>query len=100
MLDIRNPLFWLLGVVVVVAGLSLVRSHFGAEARRGGGAEMAAHQGQASNHPDDSKEPKQWISDVEHSQNVNQCCAQSCRFKLMTRIARLPLSEIALILWS
>jgi hypothetical protein len=32
MLDIRNPLFWLLGVVVVVAALSLVRSHFSAEA--------------------------------------------------------------------
>jgi hypothetical protein len=33
MLDIRNPLFWLLGVVVLVAILSLVRSHFGAEAK-------------------------------------------------------------------
>jgi hypothetical protein len=33
MLDIRNPLFWLLGVVVLVAILSLVRSHSGAEAK-------------------------------------------------------------------
>jgi hypothetical protein len=33
MLDIRNPLFWLLGVVVVVAVRSLVRSNFSAEAR-------------------------------------------------------------------
>jgi hypothetical protein len=33
MLDIRNPLFWLLGVVVLVAVLSLVHGHFGAEAR-------------------------------------------------------------------
>ena len=33
MLDIRNPLFWLIGVVVLVAVVSLVRSHFSAEAR-------------------------------------------------------------------
>ena len=32
MLDIGNPLFWLLGVVVLVASLSLMRSHFSAEA--------------------------------------------------------------------
>jgi hypothetical protein len=33
MLGIRNPLFWLLDVVVLAAALSLVRSHFSAEAR-------------------------------------------------------------------
>jgi len=33
MLDIKNPLFWLLGVVVVVAIRSLVRSNFSTEAR-------------------------------------------------------------------
>ena len=33
MLDIRNPLFWLLVVVLVVAVRSLVRSNFSAEAR-------------------------------------------------------------------
>jgi hypothetical protein len=33
MLDIRNPLFWLTSVVVLVAGSSLLRSHFSPEAR-------------------------------------------------------------------
>jgi hypothetical protein len=32
MLDFRHPLIWLLGVVVLIAVLSLMRGHFGAEA--------------------------------------------------------------------
>jgi hypothetical protein len=32
MLDFKHPLFWLLGVVVLAAVLSLMRGHFGSEA--------------------------------------------------------------------
>jgi hypothetical protein len=33
MLDIRNPVFWLIGVIVLAVVLFLVRDHFSAEAR-------------------------------------------------------------------
>jgi hypothetical protein len=33
MLDIRNPLLWLISVIVLIVVLSLVRGHFSAEAR-------------------------------------------------------------------
>ena len=33
MLDIRNPLFWLVFVVVLIVALSLARREFGREAR-------------------------------------------------------------------
>jgi hypothetical protein len=45
------------------------------------GAEVAAHQEQHDGEHDDADEPKDWISDVEHSQNVDRCCAKSCTFE-------------------
>jgi hypothetical protein len=33
MFDIGNPVFWLIGIILVAAGFSLLRRHFSAESR-------------------------------------------------------------------
>ena len=45
------------------------------------GAEMPAQQEEDDAEGEDADEPYHWISDVEHSQNINRCCAKSCTFK-------------------
>jgi hypothetical protein len=45
------------------------------------GAETPAQQEKDDAEREDADEPKNWISHVQHSQNFNRCCANSCTFK-------------------
>jgi hypothetical protein len=45
------------------------------------GAEVAAHQEQHDGEHEDGDKPENWISDVEHNQNVDRCCAKSGTFE-------------------
>ena len=43
-------------------------------------AEVTAQQEQDDGERDDADEPKNWMADVQHSQNFNRCCGHSCTF--------------------
>jgi hypothetical protein len=45
------------------------------------GAEVTAQQIQEDTERGHADNPKNWISDTEHSQNSNRCCAKSGRFR-------------------
>jgi hypothetical protein len=45
------------------------------------GAEVTPQQEQEDTERGDADDPKNWISYVEHSQNFNRFCAESCTFK-------------------
>jgi hypothetical protein len=45
-------------------------------------AEVAARQQPEGGECAGADEPNHWMSDVEHSQNINRCFAESCTFKL------------------
>ena len=44
------------------------------------GVEVTAQQEQKNTERGDADDPKNWISYVEHSQNFNRYCAESCTF--------------------
>jgi hypothetical protein len=44
-------------------------------------AKVTAQQKQDDAERKDANEPNNWTSDVQHSQNVDRCCANSCTFK-------------------